>query len=290
MISLSRMMLETSLSQTGFSLLAAEPSEIGTLSLDSADLGLNLLTEQPSAPALQKVVDPPAAKERPLAGHSPSQDTTTQKASKTCILCDEPSVARKLYCKRHRQCFDCLSNDATAFKKKDPNSPEWLAWQRVMADPQASAKCILDFDRSFPVGGRGKKRGSIDWSEWVHEFRVEHSKSDRSNERKLDWEAFIPAVRAARGWTLERANVEWERLKGDKSVERDMGGYGDFKLRLFVPGNLLATDCVENAKSTVEAKKLAHGTKRKHALDTEELKAAQAELSIGFNKDSMGAQ
>ena len=115
-------------------------------------------------------------------------------------------------------------------------SPEWLAWQRVMADPQASAKCILDFDRSFPVGGRGKKRGSIDWSEWVHEFRVEHSKSDRSNERKLDWEAFIPAVRAARGWTLERANVEWERLKGDKSVERDMGGYGDFKLRLCGPG------------------------------------------------------
>ena len=74
MISLSRMMLETSLSQTGFSLMAAEPSEIGTLSLDSADLGLNLLTEQPSGPALQKVVDPPAAKVRPLAGHSPSQD------------------------------------------------------------------------------------------------------------------------------------------------------------------------------------------------------------------------
>ena len=62
----------------------------------------------------------------------------------------------------------------------------------------------MDFEKSCPSGGRGKKRGSMDWSELIHEYEAKVEMEDRRKRRKVDWEFFVQQMKTMRGGALTR--------------------------------------------------------------------------------------
>ncbi len=106
-------------------------------------------------------------------------------------------------------------------------------------DPATATQVLIDFCEQFPEGKCGatrKKRGDMMLAQYTHAKGKRVAKKTISSKYKLDHEAFIVRMRAARDWSAERAAAEWRRLDQPEQFADMKGPGGSKRLHFDVSG------------------------------------------------------
>ena len=203
--------------------------------------------------------------------------------STQCVVCRDPRISnRTKFCGQHKRAADAIFREAS----KDKSKPAWKSYQEVFADQMRANKVLVDFCEMYPDGKSkpGQRRGVVNWAEYTDIFRAGTQARGKDVEKKLGYEAFVKLMEHVRGWSQARANREWESLKSNPDILRDMHGPVEHPLRLYVPGNITAADEYINERFATEEKTLSKGARPKSGAFSEDMALhIKSELNKGMS-------
>ena len=123
--------------------------------------------------------------------------------------------------------------------KTDVNATN--GYKAIVDDPNKHADQLIRFVRENPEAGIGKKRGQVEWAQYVHTFGARTYADQAEVMKKKPRREFVQWYMRRKGCPYAEADAKWESYKADPRTERDfLGGKddGDDGLRLWIPTGL----------------------------------------------------
>ena len=190
----------------------------------------------------------------------------------TCRHCPGPAAKGQIRCWVHKRAFESIQVNT----KKDGDKAEQELFKTTFGasrDDEGhidSANLVLEkFLEKWPDGKvvKGKARGKdfkLSSVKQTQGFRRE--KKAFEQEPKWDFELFCNEMKMKRGWAVPRCRTEWDKLRADESIDRDMSGPSWSRECLQIPAWLTGMRSVEASDTAYEDKSLDIVTKLKAKL------------------------
>ena len=198
------------------------------------------------------------------------------------VSCAAKAVVQKSkFCALHKRANGCLYRDAQAQVKSKTDVNAINGYTAMVDDPNKHAEQLVKFVRENPETGTGKKRGQVEWAQYVHTFGARTYADQAEVMKKKPRREFVQ-------WYMRRKGcpyVEAESYKADPRTERDfLGdmGDGDDGLRLWIPTGPVR----KVGNKSFEQKELCQGTKEQRNLKDHEIEAMTYETLKGHQSFS----
>ena len=152
-------------------------------------------------------------------------------------------------------------------------------------DPMVANQVILDYCAMFPSGEEKttKCRGKLQLTNYTISAGTRHTKRQKRTRVKMDYEAFVTAMKRDRQWDALKADAKWKALDVPDNFV-DNNGPAPFVKRLRIPSNLMCTDQSESDAENYEDRSMkTEGQAVKNA--SKEVKdGLLGEMSTGFSE------
>lgn len=196
--------------------------------------------------------------------------------------------------RKNKQASDSSSDAESSCSVENPDSsPEYTAFKQIFGGkkspglPHVATQTLIDFCLRFPDGNGNSKRtdGSFSLTSFIESSGTRVSDEDIQANPKMDYELFCIEMENKRHWKPQQCFEEWEKLKADKSVDRNE--LGRFGLQLAIPGSWLGADMGVKRLSNFEEKRVNTATKAVKNIAWDKREEMVAETRFGFNVDKV---
>jgi hypothetical protein len=191
-----------------------------------------------------------------LPGLSSAETRVSDGVHGQCKTCDE-ACGKQSYCPKHRRAKESIMRQACkGWSEGQPETEEVAAFhtifgrlarkakggneavQAMCGDNSLANQVLVEFCETYPDGKemgkstRGKVRGKISLTRYVHQHSYQQSVENVSARRKWDFEFFWNQMKHGRAWAFEKSLKEWNKLRDTPGTKRDYLGPVDAPLRL----------------------------------------------------------
>jgi len=221
----------------------------------------------------------------PLAGGltpTPSKRRRQEAPSQTdntCFVlsCQTARKAGKKWCAHHNSAYDVMYYQA---KTADPPKKDVL--DSMTSDATLATEVMEDFDRENVAHMRFKKKNMVNFARWEQRLESFRQTTTREGSDPVEARQFMLWGTNTMGWSEAETRSEWDRYKGNPSIERDAKGLNG-AIRLWIPRMEAKYQdrTMKSGASFVESSKDKTGTKEDERAALIRCLMAKAQGSVG---------